>query len=344
MSQQKHWFPGQPGHRNIFDFTHSDMEILNMPDAFISEDETFMGNTYESDDGKEQYYIIGRNLVDGLYKEIPGTENLFDATPAEPANCCFTEGIWPDETCSLFIVRENTLLRCGLSQGELIRTEKTDNFLPVTPFSPVISFRVKDTILVGYVFQASTESKNCTLVLLKYQNGTASYHSLLRFTTLGIPTQCYIHVNKNQYAMFFSVMGQSGTVIYTGDINEEGAFSPFTRTLSSTTTFLSATFSRDNSCLFYPDKYNDNNVICTLQLADNSLTRTTVVEDYNMLKLGPNDKIYGLNKFILNDNQERIRLYATIEFLPDSTVDIKEFISTLNGGYFPAEASQLITA
>lgn len=344
MSQQKHWFPGQPAHRNIFYFTQSTLEIREMPEAFISQDEQFMGNTYESDDGEEQYHIIGRNLVDGFYKELLGSENLLDNTPAEPANCSFTQGTHWDETCSLFITRDDSLIRIGLRRGQVIRTEKIKTSLPVAAFSPVVSFMVMDKLIIGYVCQVSAEHGDYALVFLQYKNGTTSVHQLKIFNTEDALAQCYIHINKNQYALILGDQKGAGTVIHTGEIDENGQLGPFLHTIKSNSTFISAAFSRENTHLFYPYQDDGTHFICALNFSDNSVTRHKVIEDYNMLKLAPDDKIYGLGKYIENESQKNIRLCSAIEILPDSSVEIKEFIAAFNGGYFPADTSPVISA
>lgn len=337
MSQQKHWFPGQPDHRKIFDFTQSSLDIKDMPAAFISQDELFMGNTYESDNEEEQYYIIGRNLVDGFYKVLPGTENLFENTPFDPANCFFTQGTRQYETCALFFARGNALVKVGLNRGQIVSTENIDIPLPVAVFSPVVSFMVMDKLILGYVYQSHAGSGECTLVFLRYENGISSLHHLVPFYTESAPVKCYVHINKNQYALHISTQESATTNIHIGEIDRDGKFSAFSHTFNSSTTFISAAFSQDNEYLFYPDREGNSNFISSLRLADNSITRTPVVEDYNMLKLAPDGKIYGLNKYIVNKDQSNFRLYAAIEILPEGTVEINEFISLINGGYFPAE-------
>lgn len=344
MSQQKHWFPGQPYHRKIFDFTKSSLEIKDMPDSFINKDELFMGNTYESDDEEEQYYIIGRNLVDGLYKILPEAENLFDDTPTEPANCCFTRGTRPDETCALFIAGDKIITKVGLNWSNIVCTENITLPMSVAKFSPIVGFMAMDKIIIGYVYQSSEKSDDCTLVFFQYKNGAVSIHHLINFDAGGTPEQCYIHINKNKYALFLSTKNTEGTTIHIGDIDEDGKFTDFTHTLNSKSKFISAAFSQDNSYLFYPDQNGNEHLICTLRLADNSITSTIVYEDYNMLKLATDEIIYGLNKFIDNNKHQGMRLYTTIEILPDSTIEIKEFISPLNGGYLPAEPFSIISA
>lgn len=337
MKQQKHWFPGQPDHRNIFDFTQGELEINSMPASFISKDELFLGSTFENGDGTEQYYIIGRNLVDGLYKNIPGSENVFDNISSEISNCLFVEGDGIIETCALYIASEGSIVKLGLNHGQVVNHDKWDLLLPLADYSPVFNYQVGNDFFIGYIYYTGPVTRQNIVISLKLTRTGYMLDSISPINLEGDFSRCYVHVHSQYYAIVLGLENYKKTLILIGKIDSEGKLQRYEHVVQSESTFISAAFSHDGNYLFYPDTDGLENYICTYNLSDSSILRNKVIDDYNMLKLAVDNKIYGLNRYKNNEAESTMRFYATLEILPDGSIDIKESISQLNGGYFPAD-------
>lgn len=335
MKNQIYWYPGQPNNRVVLDFSSDMLEIDQMPPSFIYEDESFYGNVYSNSDLSKSYSIIGRNVLDKYYKEISGSENILTNVVPEVANCMFVPNI-ESEIVSLILINENNaIVKYDISENAISsKTNIITKDSPV-PNSPIYSYIHNNKLYLGYVSSLMCDGKfEYYLIVGVLENSSFNPTRKIYFSTFDNPENIYINLGSLNYSVTAFYKEQNYSVIQIGTLSD-GILSDIKDTVICQGEIITPAFDINCKYIMFAETVNGNSTVNYYDLKSMTLHKKSVLENYNMLKLGADKIIYGINGGKVNYGS---KFMLTVIFNEDVPPDILESYSSFSGGYLPAES------